>query len=211
MALPTFWCTAIAKSLSGDQPCLLSTWLSGRKSTKAKRPRENAADLALWKVNHTEQLTGIVDRLKADGWKVSVERFFRVPGTYSVISGKADVVAQQKEKRPLIVDAKSGEPRESDVLQVCIEQVMMPLAWDAPGMIFDGKVIYQTHDVAVTPAHADQIRPRVFALLKKLGTIARPEASPSESACRFCDVPDDVCPDRFKSETALEPPPSELF
>lgn len=199
MALPAFWCTAIAKSLSGDQPCLLSTWISGRN--KEKRPRENAADLAVWKTNHTAQLNEAVDQLKAEGWKCSVERFFKVAGQHAVISGKADCIAQQTDKRPLIVDVKSGEPRDSDVVQVAIEMVMIPLAWESPLMIFDGKVMYKTHDVPVTPTHAAEMRPKIVGLLKKLGTMSRPEASPSFGSCRFCDVPDAECHDRWQAES----------
>ena len=199
MALPTLWTTAIAKSLSGDQPCLLSTWISGRN--KEKRPRENAADLAIWRTNHTAQLNEAVDRLKAEGWKCSVERFFKVTGQHAIISGRADCIAQQTDKRPLILDVKSGKPRDSDVPQVAIEMVMIPLAWESPSMIFDGKVLYRDHQVQVTPTHATELRPKIVALLKKLGTMPRPEASPSQSACRFCDVPDAECPDRWKAES----------
>ena len=199
MALPTFWCTAIAKSLAGDQPCLLSTWISGRN--KAKRPREDTASLALWKVNHTAQLTEAVNKLKADGWKCAVESFFRVEGQSAVLSGKADCIAQQTDRRPLIVDVKSGQTRESDAIQVAIEMVMIPLAWSAPTMIFDGAVIYKGHQVDVTPEHAERLRPKITGLLKKLGTIPRPEASPSRDACRWCEVPDLECAERFKGES----------
>src|SRR3990167_6066084 len=209
MALPKLWCTAIAKSLSGDQPCLLSTWISGRH--KEKRPRTNSADLAIWKTNHTEQLTAAVDRFKADGWKCSVERFFHVPGTYSILSGKADVICQQADKRPFIGDVKSGQPRESDVLQVMIEQVMIPLSWNAPTMQFSGLVIYQDHEVQTPPAQVDLIRPKVFALLKKLGTIPRPEASPSVGNCRFCDVPESLCSERATEEAEIVTETTELF
>ena len=207
--LPAFWTTGIAKALSGDQPCLLSTWISGRH--KDKRRRDNASDLAVWKANHTEQLTAVVDRFKTDGWKCSVERFFKVPGTFSVISGKADVICQQEDRRPFIGDVKSGQPRESDILQVMIEQVMIPLAWNAPTMQFNGVVIYQDHEVQATPAQADQIRPKVFALLKKLGTIPRPAASPSVGACRFCDVPDSLCGERVTEESEIVAETTELF
>ena len=197
MALPTFWTTAIAKALSGDQPCLLSTWIGGRN--KEKRPREDATSLAMWRTNHTAQLTEVVDRLRAEGWKCSVESFFRVTGQYAILSGKADCIAQQIDKRPLIVDVKSGMPRESDIVQVAIEMVMIPLAWESPSMIFDGKVIYTAHDVLVTPQDAAEMRPKIIALLKQLGTMPRPTASPGEQTCRFCDIPDSECPDRFKA------------
>ena len=200
MALPAFWCTAIAKSLSGDQPCLLSTWIGGRN--KEKRPREDATSLAVWKTNHTVQLAETVSRIMADGWTCAVESFFRVTGQTAILSGKADCIAQRADSRPLIVDVKSGQPRDSDVIQVAIEMVMIPLAWESHSMIFNGQVVYQTYDVQVTPAQATELKPKIVTLLKQLGTMPRPEASPSEVACRFCDVPDSECPDRFKVETA---------
>ncbi len=67
-------------------------------------------------------------------------------------------------------------------------------------MVFDGEVIYSDHSVKVTPPEAQAIRPKLFALLRKLGSDVRPEATPSPSACRFCDVSVTDCPDRF-SET----------
>ena len=209
MALPTFWTTAIAKSLSGDQPCQLSTWIGGRN--KEQRPRTDTASLAIWKTNHTAQLTDTVNRLKAEGWKCSVESFFRVTGQHAVISGKADCIAQQTDKRPLIVDMKSGEPRDSDVVQVAIEMVMIPLAWGSPSMSFDGKVIYKAHEVPVTPAQAAELRPKIVGLLKKLGTMPRPEASPSLSACRFCEATDEACPDRFWPESNPQVAQTEAF
>ena len=207
--IPAFWTTAIAKSLSGDQPCLLSTWIGGR--VKEKRPREDTGSLAIWKTNHTALLGKTVSRFTAEGWKCSVESFFRVTGQAAVISGKADCIAQQADKRPLIVDVKSGEPRESDVIQVAIEMVMVPLAWDSPSMIFDGKVIYKAHEVQVTQTHKADLKPKIIALLKQLGTMPRPEARPSFSNCRFCDVPDSECQYRFKAESEPQSVLTEMF
>ena len=209
MALPAFWCTAIAKSLSGDQPCQLSTWIGGR--AKEKRPREDTGSLAIWKTNHTALLGKTVSRLTGDGWKCSVESFFRVTGQHAAISGKADCIAQQADKRPLIVDVKSGAPKESDIIQVAIEMVMIPLAWESPSMIFDGKVIYKAHEVPVTQTQKADLKPKIIALLKHLGTMPRPEASPSFCNCRFCDVPDSECPDRFKAESEPQLQMTELF
>lgn len=209
MALPTFWTTAIAKALSGDQPCLLSTWIGGRN--KEKRPRKDATSLAMWKTNHTAQLTEVVDRLRAEGWKCSVESFFRVTGQYAIISGKADCIAQQTDKRPLIVDVKSGHPRESDIIQVATEMAMIPLAWESPSMIFDGRVIYKAHEVPVTPAEAAEMKPKIVALLKQLGTMPRPAASPSLGACRWCDVPDAECAERMTVESEAPQAATSLF
>lgn len=198
--LPSFWVTKIAKALSGDQPCQLSTWLSGRPYEK--RPDENAANLATWKTNHTVQLNDAVARYKDQGWKCDVERFFKVTGSTAIISGKVDLVAQQPEKRPLIIDVKSGQPRDTDIIQVAIEMILIPLAWNVT-MTFDGLVIYSTHEVPVTPTHAADLKPKLFSLLKHLGLARRPDAAPSESACKFCPVGASDCSERFNGSGSI--------
>lgn len=209
--IPKFWITAIAKSLSGDQPCLLSTWIHGHLPDREKRPSGDPASLATWKVNHTAQLQALVEKLKGDGWKCSVERFFRVEGHTSIISGKADCIAQQADKRPVIWDAKSGTPRESDIVQVALEMILVPMSWNAPTMIFDGHVAYKDHDVVITPKQAEQIRPKAFALLKHLGMVRRPDASPSLGSCRFCDVSAADCPDRVEQGSEIIAEVTGLF
>ena len=197
--LPAFWCTTLAKALSGDQPCELSTWLNGRFKMEKRPGREGS--LANWKAQHSAMLQATVERFRADGWKCDVERFFDVPGHTAKMSGKVDLIAQKLTCRPLIVDVKSGQPRDSDILQVLIEMIAIPMAWQA-GMTFEGLVIYPAHEVSIPPSSAAELKPKLFALLKKLGTMPRPVASPSDSACRFCDVPDDECAERFHIETA---------
>ena len=131
-------------------------------------------------------------------------------GQTAILSGKADLILRQDGKRPRIVDVKSGQPRESDVAQVLVEMVMIPLALGSPDMRFDGEVIYPTYSVPIPPSKADEFRPKVFAFLKQLGTMDRPEAAPSESSCRFCEVPDSLCAERWKSGEA-KPAVTELF
>ena len=199
MSLATFWCTTLAKVLAGDQPCYLSAWLSGRMKFPK---RGDQGSLATWRANHTEQLRAAVDRFRGDGWTCKVEQFFRVPGQSAILSGKVDLILQQTDKRPRIVDVKSGIRRDSDVTQVLIEMVMIPLAWQSPSMIFDGEVVYQDGSVLIKSSDAEALKPKVFKMLKWLGTVERPSASPSESACRFCDVPESECHERWTEDRA---------
>jgi hypothetical protein len=69
-------------------------------------------------------------------------------------------------------------------------------------MTFDGEVVYQDHRVFVPHRQAEDLKPKVFALLKKLGTMDQPEPSPSEGACRWCPVPEDLCQARWTEQTA---------
>lgn len=199
--LPDFWITRIAKVLVGEQPCYLEPWLSGHYQIE-KRPRQDQGSLSKWKAEHTELLHHTIGQLQAQGWDCDVERFVKVHGTYAILTGKIDVVARQKDRRPLVVDAKSGSPKDSDVAQVLIEMGALPLAWKAPQMIFDGVVVYKTHKVRLTPADADALKPKWMALLKRLGTMERPEANPGEMTCRYCDVSEADCHRRFQPSEA---------
>jgi len=199
--LPSFWSTTIAKVLAGDMPCLLSPWHRGHYNWP-KRPQ--APSMALWKAKHTDLLQQTHAAYRAEGWRCQLESFFKVEGGTAVVSGKADLICQQKDKRPLIVDVKTGDPRESDVIQVLLEMVMIPLAWGSPSMQFAGRVIYAPPLPAVdlTPAQATEMAPRIFAMLKKLGTMPQPEPSPGEHTCQFCEIPDGDCDARWKANGA---------
>ena len=206
--LPEFWTTAIAKALAGEQPCLLAPWFSGHYRL-AKRPRLDDSALAVWKVKHTALLTETTEKMKAEGWRCSVESYFKVTGQTAVISGKADLICQHPERRPLVIDAKSGSPKGADALQVMIEMIMVPLSWGQPGLIFGGRLVYPTHQVEIAPKDAAEIRPKVFAALKQLADPMRPVASPGESACKFCDVSELDCAERFQAVDAVAE--TELF
>ena len=207
MALPAFWVTTLAKVLSGDQPCPLQPWLSGRM----KFPKRDSGGLAVWKAKHTELLRTTTDRLVGEGWKVAVEQFFRVEGAHAIASGKADLIVQPKNHsihRPRIIDCKTGEPKDSDAMQVIVEIVLIPIAW-GKRLQFDGQVVYaDDFTVDITHAEAEAVSPKLFALLKRLGTEARPEPQPSKSACMFCDVPASECAVRWQEKPGTK---TELF
>ncbi len=198
--LPDFYATGLAKALVGDQPCLFEPWMKGHYTfDKASR----SSNLAQWKLDHTAQLHAEVERLKGDGWKTTVEKYFRLTGQTAIIVGKPDVIAQAENKRPKIVDVKSGKPRDSDVAQVLIYMVVIPMVWKAPHMIFEGEVVYSggglTHRVKIDAREADAMRARLFPLVRRLAVNeVAPDPAPGESNCRFCDVTKADCPTRFE-------------
>lgn len=195
--LPSFWVTHLAKVLVGEQPCLLQPWLQGRFTL----PRRQSGDLADWKANHTELLQKTVRERADAGWKCRTESFFRVTGQHGIVSGKADLILQQADKRPRIVDCKSGKPKDSDTMQVMLEQVLIPLAWNAPGMQFEGEIVYANgNGIVLMPQDAAKQRGRIFTMIRELATMARPAPSPSRDSCLFCDVPDSECGQRWKEE-----------
>lgn len=198
--LPTFWATTLAKALSGEQPCPLVTWLSGHYDLE-KRVRDDQGNLATWKANHSAQLEALVQELRAAGWGIEKEKYGRVKGQAAILSWKTDVLTRAADRRPTIWDVKSGRPRDSDVTQVLIEMVMIPIAWEAPTMQFNGVVVYPTHRVELKPSDAQALKPRLFAKMKELASPTRPVAAPSRDACRYCDVTEEDCPERFRLDT----------
>lgn len=195
--LPNFWVTSIAKALVGESPCLLQPWLASRFVL----PKRQSGDLADWKANHTELLQKQVAMFVDQGWKCRTESFFRVSGNHGIVSGKADLILQATDRRPRIVDCKSGKPRDSDTMQVLLEMVLIPIAWNAPKMRFEGEVIYANGNSIVLEAdEADKQRGRIFTMIRELATMARPQPMPSADSCRFCEVPDSECGQRWKEE-----------
>jgi hypothetical protein len=196
--LPEFWVTWIAKLLVGDQPCHFEAWVKGHY--RIKKSLKDSAQLAQWRTQHTALLDEAVCIYRAEGWRCSVEKYVRLTGQTAVLTGKPDLVAQRANDRPRIIDVKGGEPKEVHVTQVLVYMVALPLAWRSPSMQFAGKVMYTTHEVDLKPSDADAIKPRLFALLKSLGSENRPAPAPSEQNCKFCDVSEVDCPQRWSEE-----------
>lgn len=203
--LPEFWVTSLAKILVGEQPCKLEAYLRGR--FKYPKKAENEQMLA-WKTRHTELLNTTRAEALNNGWKLRVEGFIRVTGETAVLTGKPDIVAQKPDCRPHVIDCKGGEPKDSDIAQVAIYCVAVPLAWKAPGMQFDGQVVYADSRIDVPTSRGEFIKPKLFALLRELGSGPKPPATPSPSNCRYCEVPLEHCPDRV---TEIQEATTELF
>ena len=195
MALPKFWATTVAKVLVGEQPCLLSAWITGHRRD-ALTERTDGGNLANWKAEHTKLLDETAHRFEVDGYKVTREQYWDLKGTTAIINGKADLLVRKAGYRPLIIDAKSGRPRESDSAQVLIYMGLIPLAWRQPEMRFDGRVQYRDNHMELTMDAAARLKPRVFEVMRRLGDPTQPQPSPSRDACRFCYVSADACLDR---------------
>lgn len=194
---------------SVEEPCHFQAWVKGHY-TIDKVARDDA-NLATWQVEHTAMLQAEIARLQADGWKCSIERYLRVTGQTAILGGKPDVVAQKTDRRSVVIDCKSGQERDSDVAQVLIYMVALPLAWNSPTMIFDGEVVYRTHRVPVPAKQVEPFRPRLFALLKQLARAdVRPEPVPSAANCRFCDVTKADCHARTDATEQVDVMTSEF-
>ncbi len=200
--LPKVWVTHLAAALVGDKTCLLAPWLKANFNID-KRPSD--FNSAAWKVEHTALVQATVDRLVASGWtcKLEGQNFFTLKGSTVELSGKPDIVAK-KGSALKVLDCKTGAPQDTHGAQVAIYVIGLPMAWSRPDLRIDGEVVYKTHTV---PAHWESVQPmreKFFALMRRIGSGERPGAIPSKSDCRFCDVTDADCSERFSDNKPVD-------
>lgn len=201
---PEVWPSSISGILSGERSCLLQPW----SKANYLLPKDTSFDAATWKANHTALMEQTVERLKADGWALQVEsqNFFKVKGTSCTLAGKPDIVAK---KGPItrVYDCKSGAIRDEHQAQVGIYCIALPLHWNAPTLApyIEGAVVYPQSEFLLPAGYLDKLRPRLFALLKRIGEATFPEATPSQSECRFCMVPFQLCAERWVSVEPAAP------
>lgn len=193
MALPSFFVTGLSKILAGEQPCKLEAWLVGHGKV-GRRPQESSEALAAWRVKHTALMDRERARLTAEGWDLHIEQFFRVNGSAACITGKPDIRAHKDDCRPLIVDCKGGEKKDSHVVQVQLYQKLVPLSWNRPDMRFDGKVVHEDETIDVSASSADTLWPKATALVRELSKDDPPPAAPSYMVCRTCKTSPKECP-----------------
>ncbi len=187
--------TKLSSLLVGEQSCRFASWIQGHYKIE-KRVRDG--DLVTWKAKHTEMMNKRVAELKLEGWKVRVEsqNFFKMKGNVAIVSGKPDIVATRGAETK-VVDCKGGAIMDKNVAQVTIYQNILPLAWGRHDWQLSGEVVYPSAIIPVSYDAALKLREPLFRLIKDLATSTKPDPTPSEMECRFCDVSLTDCPQRF--------------
>ena len=194
------WATWLTGLLAETDRCTWRSWYKAHFKYE-KRGGDSDFDLSAWTKQHNKMTAARVEKLQEQGYTVKTEEenAFKLDGATATLSGKPDIVAiKELSKEILVVDEKSGRPRDSDVWQVLIYMFALPLVW-AKGWRIDGEVEYKTDKV---PVLAEQMSPsisnKIIAMVKTVGGPEEPERAPSMTECRFCDIL--ACPDRWTSE-----------
>jgi CRISPR/Cas system-associated exonuclease Cas4 (RecB family) len=195
--LPFIWPTWITGLLSGDKQCEFAPWY--RAHYRYEKRQDGTFDSAAWTAAHNALVKVRLAELLADGWTCTLEaqNDFRLKGKAALLSGKPDIVAVRGAEA-LVVDCKTGKPRNSDFFQVLI--YMVALARTRPDLpTLRGEVCYSDHRI---PIAADALTPEreahIFAALRRVGGNERPRTTPSAQECAFCDVAD--CRDRVEKD-----------
>lgn len=201
---PWIYATWLAKLLGGDS-CVWSAWFKARyRYAKCESP-DDLKKLQEWNQNHSRLMRGVHDELVENGWSCAVEsqNEFVLVGQAATVKGKPDLIATMP-GHALIVDGKTGQPRESDWWQVAI--YLFACRHTRPDLLggdLAGEVRYAQQRPRhirlrdVTDARADDI----VQMVKRIAGQEPPRA-PSRGECARCNIGPQDCPQRFQSAPA---------
>lgn len=198
---PFVWVTWITSLLSADDACRWRAWFKAHfKYDKVERLSN---DLTRWKAEHGAMVDAVAADLRASGWTVYLEaqnKFF-LNGKSATLSGTPDVVAVRGEQA-IVIDCKSGEPRDADFWQVCLYLVALPRTHKAvAGKELSGEVRYRDRARRIAPIDLTaDVQARIFAQLRECGADVEPARVPSARECRFCDIPASECAVRVEAQ-----------
>jgi hypothetical protein len=200
---PYIWVTWLPKLLVGSDQCEWSSWFKAHHDRYDKVPSD--FNQSQWQMAHTELLA----KLRADmidaGYKVYTERqnSFSLRGQTGItLGGKPDLIGI-RENEGLIVDGKTGQPKDSDPVQVMIYMWAIPLALPKfKNIQFDGRVCYTDHSVEIPASQIDaKFKRRLTQMIKRIGGDEPCRKIPSASECQFCPIAETECPERDSSGT----------
>ena len=205
---PYVFATWLARLMAGNASCEWQAWFQVQYDGKSWRKRPSDFDEAAWKVEHAQMLHDEVAHWESLGYTVKVENqnWIRLPGRRATLGGKPDIVVLKDDDQGIIVDTKTGQPKEADVVQVMLYMYALPrLGGLMYGRTFDGRVVYKDHSIDIPAAQVDaEFVKRIGAQMHTLASPVAPRRRPSFLECRFCPITVEDCPDRVDDEPRVE-------
>lgn len=202
------WVTWLAPLISGDKSCRWAAWVKSHYFYE-KRPDPDGNRLVAWKAEHAEMVRARESALRAAGIGVVLvedQNKFAYKGHVAVVGGKPDLVSiSGAGDRALISDCKTGQERDSDVVQVATYMMLVPrIDGLARGLPTDGEVVYKTRVRPVPSADAGRLFPLIIAQVQAIASDVEPRRTPSAAECPRCDIAG--CPDRVEAEELSDEP-----
>ncbi len=210
---PYVWVTWLSRLMAGNVACQWAPWFRTHYTGFARAPSD--FQLAVWNVDHTQLLDEVTKERSAlgEGTYREDQNQFRVRRPSGLlIAGKPDLVAIDDAGHCKVYDAKTGNQRQSDVIQVMLYMMMLPYGPAMyKGKSFSGCVAYKTGARSDIPAKAidDAFRKQVTYFLDILESEDPPARTPGPSECRYCDITTADCPERREPEETDSTPGQE--
>jgi len=204
--LPYLWASWITSLLAGSASCEYAPWFQSRfYFDKVERD----FNLVAWTAEHAGLVRERAHELEASGYRVWLEdqNKFTLRGRAAVLAGKPDIVAR-KDRAVLIVDGKTGKPKDSDVWQVLLYLFALPLVGHAALAMGEyqlfGELRYRGGVTGIGPGDfTPAIRERIVTLITRLGESSPPPKVPSFAECSWCAIPKSECPERVEVDPAV--------
>jgi len=196
---PYIWVTWLTKLMSGENQCVWASWFRSHFKYD-KLPSD--FDLAKWTAEHNQMLQGRVEYYKENGHTVYTEdqnKFKLVGKQGEILAGKADIVAIGNGDT-IVEDCKTGQPRNSDHMQVLIYMLVLPFSVNhCRDRILNGVVRYSKDEVKIPDEKIDQtLKDLLRDKIHVVGGVDEPPQIPSYAECRFCDISKEYCAKRIE-------------
>ena len=198
-ASPYVWTTWLSKLLVGDQSCEWAAWFKTHHQGFEKAP--SPFDTTGWRLAHTALLDRKYRQLIEADHSVTIEgqNKFSLKGSCATLGGKPDLIGLNG--AGTVCDIKTGQPKDSDRVQVMIYMWAVPRALTRyRGVSFDGLLVYPDHEVRIPAETVDGAFVGNLAdLIKRVSTDAPARQAPSPDECKFCDLTAKDCPERAEA------------
>ena len=198
---PYIWVTWLKGLIVGGDSCEWAGWFKTHWQYYDKAPSD--FDSVGWNMNHTRLLRDLRIEREQAGELVTIERQNRF--TYRTesgvtIGGIPDLVGVPAEgSQGTIYDAKTGQERDSDKVQVMIYMYLLPMAHpDFEGKVLSGELVYRDARYKIPDsAIDDKFVDNLNFWIEVLASDTSAKKVPSEMECRFCDIGQSECPERM--------------
>ena len=202
---PYIWVTWLTKLLVGENYCEWAAWFKAHYERYDKVPAK--LDTTAYNLAHTSLIGRIRDGLETEGKTLFTENqnLFRLRGSTATLGGKPDLIAISG-ATATVVDAKVAKPSPAHHVQVMVYMYAIPRALSQyKGLTFDGKVVYDDHEVVIPSSAVDEtFIGNLAQLIRRLSTPTLARTVPSRMECGFCDITKADCPERATNEVLLE-------
>lgn len=204
------WVTWLSRLMAGDVSCQWAPWFKTHYTGYARAPSD--FQLAIWTVEHTQ----LLDRLTKDRSSLGESVYREEQNSFRarrqsrlIIAGRPDLVTIANTRQYTVFDTKTGNPRQSDIIQVMLYMLLLPYAFGMyRGKNFNGCLVYKNGTRLDIPAKVvdEAFQEQVTYFLNILESADPPERTPSSSECRFCDITTADCVRReeFKETDAMQ-------
>lgn len=211
---PFVWTTWLTPLVAGESHCWYALWYKAHHQyAKVAEAPEQQEKLTRWKSNHAAVVQDRVERLRAEGWAVTVEdqNKFYVRGDSATLSGCPDIIATMGQIGR-VEDVKTGRYRDQHNWQVItymlyaplprgVERPPMGMLVTPPPPMLESRALFNRHAagvelhqapyvvVQISHAAADAAaRQRIGSAMRAAGAPTPPQATPSPGECGRCDI-----------------------